>query len=581
MNLLAGSNRLLKSRPTSLMTSPLGRTLLLLSASRCGTLLVHPTRSLLGVSPRGARGRQAVANDCNDVEGPSTPPLPAMPPLSPHSPTAKALVDAAKAAWLAKQQLTTSGKTAISLTPAATLPQDATKPARRATQGTPTEGTPAARLLMDAAKAAWIAKMQVRTVSQPPAANKLVDAAKAAWMAKQQISAGGKKSLVAPLSTPAAPEAQSATDAVMNEVEAPDAVRTELAEGWISAVDPNSGYTYYVHEASGAAQWEPPVWLAEGWTSAVDPNSGYTYYLHVASGTAQWEPPQLQAASVPQASAFEAIPVTIPSPAAVRPPVAPPAATVTEDAAKAAWLAKQETQTLGKATPVAPAAAVPRVAPPQPAAPPPPLAPRPAATVSEDGAKAAWFATLDVAAAPPAVPPSPLPAPASVPEAPPAATVLEDTGKAAWLATQETPTLGAGLPVEPDELGAAAAAAVEKAAAEKAAAVLAASVAAEAEALAVAAEAERAAAMLAYARAQQALQELQAAGSGRVVAGAPPALPQISPQVAQPVRKEATPPLVTESVLPAGVQNVLMAAHLQVPLHARKLVPSCRAAATL
>jgi len=80
--------------------------------------------------------------------------------------------------------------------------------------------------------------------------------------------------------------------------------------GWWPAVDPATGSTFYTHPATGTRQWfHPGLWrdeaaaeaarlayyaslpLPPGWELAVDPDSGYTYYYHDAADVRQWYHP--------------------------------------------------------------------------------------------------------------------------------------------------------------------------------------------------------------------------------------------------------------------------------------------------
>lgn len=84
-----------------------------------------------------------------------------------------------------------------------------------------------------------------------------------------------------------------------------------LLPGWTACVDEGSGQTYYYHAATGETTWQPPVAkdtgpippppavggppappaLPAGWSTAVDPNSGQTYYMNAATGATSWTPP--------------------------------------------------------------------------------------------------------------------------------------------------------------------------------------------------------------------------------------------------------------------------------------------------
>jgi hypothetical protein len=65
-----------------------------------------------------------------------------------------------------------------------------------------------------------------------------------------------------------------------------------LPEGWTSMSD-EEGNVWYAHE-DGRAMWERPGAegdaLPDGWSTAIDEASGYTYYLSTG-GSAQWERP--------------------------------------------------------------------------------------------------------------------------------------------------------------------------------------------------------------------------------------------------------------------------------------------------
>jgi len=71
-----------------------------------------------------------------------------------------------------------------------------------------------------------------------------------------------------------------------------------LPAGWESAVDPNSGKTYFYNHTLGKSQWDkpedrsPPGSLPSGWECAVDPNSGKTYFYNHTLGKSQWDRPE-------------------------------------------------------------------------------------------------------------------------------------------------------------------------------------------------------------------------------------------------------------------------------------------------
>jgi len=72
-------------------------------------------------------------------------------------------------------------------------------------------------------------------------------------------------------------------------------IAAQLAPGWVSAVDPASGSTYYYNEQTGETQWEPPQSVPQGWITAYD-EQGRLYYINEQTGEGQWEPPCATAA---------------------------------------------------------------------------------------------------------------------------------------------------------------------------------------------------------------------------------------------------------------------------------------------
>ena len=79
-----------------------------------------------------------------------------------------------------------------------------------------------------------------------------------------------------------------------------------LPPGWSSAIDPNSGRTYYVNSATGQTTWEPPASApppanpppppgpppsGEKWNEVRDPNTGRVYYHNPQTGATSWTKP--------------------------------------------------------------------------------------------------------------------------------------------------------------------------------------------------------------------------------------------------------------------------------------------------
>ena len=79
-----------------------------------------------------------------------------------------------------------------------------------------------------------------------------------------------------------------------------------LPPGWSSAIDPNSGRTYYVNSATGQTTWEPPAAAppaanpppppgpppsGEKWNEVRDPNTGRVYYHNPQTGATSWTKP--------------------------------------------------------------------------------------------------------------------------------------------------------------------------------------------------------------------------------------------------------------------------------------------------
>lgn len=91
-----------------------------------------------------------------------------------------------------------------------------------------------------------------------------------------------------------------------------------LNDGWVKSLDPGgSGNYYYANTGTGETAWSCPPGcidpdapaaapaeaaapaggaLPEGWVEALDPGSGRSYYVHAASGTTSWEHPGSAAA---------------------------------------------------------------------------------------------------------------------------------------------------------------------------------------------------------------------------------------------------------------------------------------------
>jgi hypothetical protein len=65
-----------------------------------------------------------------------------------------------------------------------------------------------------------------------------------------------------------------------------------LPSGWESAIDPNSGKTYFFCRATSERNWTKPISneLPAGWKSAEDPNSSKIYYYH-SDGRTSWTKP--------------------------------------------------------------------------------------------------------------------------------------------------------------------------------------------------------------------------------------------------------------------------------------------------
>ncbi|GAA0154706.1 scaffold/adaptor protein [Lithospermum erythrorhizon] len=82
-------------------------------------------------------------------------------------------------------------------------------------------------------------------------------------------------------------------------------VRTDgnLPQGWVEAMDPASGGSYYYNQRTGKSQWERPTEVTqlavstpslpplEEWQEAIDEASGQTYYFNRKTNVSQWERP--------------------------------------------------------------------------------------------------------------------------------------------------------------------------------------------------------------------------------------------------------------------------------------------------
>ena len=76
-----------------------------------------------------------------------------------------------------------------------------------------------------------------------------------------------------------------------------------LPQGWRQLRDPSSGAPYYLNEANGTTQWEPPpmpkppppappaAGVAAPWQAVVDPATNRTYYYNGETGATQWTVP--------------------------------------------------------------------------------------------------------------------------------------------------------------------------------------------------------------------------------------------------------------------------------------------------
>ena len=67
-----------------------------------------------------------------------------------------------------------------------------------------------------------------------------------------------------------------------------------LPRGWTRHHHRESGVDFYVHEASGETQWQPPTddGLAPGWHAVVDEATGETYYAHAETHETSWAKPR-------------------------------------------------------------------------------------------------------------------------------------------------------------------------------------------------------------------------------------------------------------------------------------------------
>ncbi|KAK7239573.1 hypothetical protein SO694_00028128 [Aureococcus anophagefferens] len=67
-----------------------------------------------------------------------------------------------------------------------------------------------------------------------------------------------------------------------------------LPAGWTRHHHRESGVDFYVHEASGETQWQPPAddGLAPGWHAVVDEATGETYYAHAETHETSWAKPR-------------------------------------------------------------------------------------------------------------------------------------------------------------------------------------------------------------------------------------------------------------------------------------------------
>ncbi|KAH8059249.1 hypothetical protein JL721_9344 [Aureococcus anophagefferens] len=67
-----------------------------------------------------------------------------------------------------------------------------------------------------------------------------------------------------------------------------------LPAGWTRHHHRESGVDFYVHEASGETQWQPPAddGLAPGWHAVVDEATGETYCAHAETHETSWAKPR-------------------------------------------------------------------------------------------------------------------------------------------------------------------------------------------------------------------------------------------------------------------------------------------------
>ncbi|XP_020105758.1 uncharacterized protein LOC109722222 isoform X2 [Ananas comosus] len=80
----------------------------------------------------------------------------------------------------------------------------------------------------------------------------------------------------------------------------------KLPPGWVEAMDPASGSSYYYSENTGESQWEYPMQSAThvedlvsssfpDWEEAIDALTGVKYYYNTKTLATQWEPPHATA----------------------------------------------------------------------------------------------------------------------------------------------------------------------------------------------------------------------------------------------------------------------------------------------
>ncbi|KAK9106172.1 hypothetical protein Scep_023016 [Stephania cephalantha] len=83
---------------------------------------------------------------------------------------------------------------------------------------------------------------------------------------------------------------------------AQDVPAPKLPLGWVEALDPATGSTYYYNQSTGKSQWERPIESSSiakpssspspDWNEAIDQTTGQKYYYNTKTHVSQWDRPE-------------------------------------------------------------------------------------------------------------------------------------------------------------------------------------------------------------------------------------------------------------------------------------------------